>query len=233
MTTYALYLESGPRRKKTYIHVPDLLGCMVRGDTTEAALEAAPEAIRGYLRFLQRHGETVDPDAAFTTEIAQHITKGVFLGNGTLTIEADHGALSADEPARYTRWLEWARADLEELIARLVRSQVALDSAPEGKRSIRAILTHIVEAEREYMRATFDSNPAINALLKAANQDGTDPLELLARVRHIGVARIQVMTPNERALSRQAGQQIWTARKMLRRMLEHQWEHLEEIARRG
>ena len=47
MTEYALYLESGPKHKKTMVHVLGLLGCIAQGPTTEAALEAAPQAIRG------------------------------------------------------------------------------------------------------------------------------------------------------------------------------------------
>ena len=63
-TTYALYLESGPKRKKTMVHALDLLGCVAVGPTTEAALGATPEAIRLYKRFLRRHGEDAgDPDA--------------------------------------------------------------------------------------------------------------------------------------------------------------------------
>ncbi|MSQ11860.1 MAG: hypothetical protein EXR48_04115 [Dehalococcoidia bacterium] len=46
MTEYPLYVESGPRRRKTMVHVLDLLGCMVQEPTTEEALEAAPDAVR-------------------------------------------------------------------------------------------------------------------------------------------------------------------------------------------
>ena len=56
-TTYALYLESGPQRRKTMVHALDLLGCVAVGPTTDAALAATPAAIRAYLRFLARHGE--------------------------------------------------------------------------------------------------------------------------------------------------------------------------------
>jgi len=50
MTEYALYLESGPRRRTTMVHVLDRLGCIAQEPTTEEALQAAPEAIRAYLR---------------------------------------------------------------------------------------------------------------------------------------------------------------------------------------
>ena len=62
MTTYALYLESGPQHKKTLAHVLDLLGCVVQGDTTAEAVAAAPDAIRAYRNFLKRHGEKLDEE---------------------------------------------------------------------------------------------------------------------------------------------------------------------------
>ena len=74
MTTYDLYLESGPRRRKTMVHVLDLLGCVAVGPTTDDAIAATPEAIRAYRRFLCRHGEDIDPDAPFDTRVAEHIT---------------------------------------------------------------------------------------------------------------------------------------------------------------
>ena len=76
MTEYALYVESGPRWRKTMVHVLDLLGCVAQGPTTEAALEATPEAIRAYLRFLRRHSEAVEPESAFTTVVAVHVMEG-------------------------------------------------------------------------------------------------------------------------------------------------------------
>ncbi|MDO8690990.1 MAG: hypothetical protein Q7R39_13430 [Dehalococcoidia bacterium] len=79
---YDLYVESGPRRRKTMVHVLDLLGCIAQGPTTAEALEAAPEAIRLYLRFLLAHGEAVDPEGVFTTTVAAHVMEGSWIGNG-------------------------------------------------------------------------------------------------------------------------------------------------------
>ncbi|MGH2617646.1 MAG: type II toxin-antitoxin system HicB family antitoxin, partial [Thermomicrobiales bacterium] len=83
MMNYDLYLESGPRRRKTMVHVLDLLGCVAVGLTTEDAIAAAPEAIRAYRRFLHRYGESIDLDASFDTRVAEHITEGEFIGNGS------------------------------------------------------------------------------------------------------------------------------------------------------
>ena len=72
MTEYALYLESGPRRRTTMVHVLDLLGCIAQGPTTEEALEATPDAIRAYLRFLRRHGDVVHEDAQRQAHRPEH-----------------------------------------------------------------------------------------------------------------------------------------------------------------
>ncbi len=72
MKTYDLYLDSGPMKKKTYVHVPQLLGCIARGDTSDAAVEHSPDAIRAFLAFCARAGERVDPGAAFRARVAEH-----------------------------------------------------------------------------------------------------------------------------------------------------------------
>ena len=82
MIEYSLYIESGPRRQKTMVHVLDLLGCTVHGPTTEEALAATPDAIRAYLRFLRRHFDGVNPEGRFSTMTVAHVTEGVALGNG-------------------------------------------------------------------------------------------------------------------------------------------------------
>ena len=42
MTTYGLYLDHGPKRKKTMVHVIDLMGCVHNGPTTDQVLEETP-----------------------------------------------------------------------------------------------------------------------------------------------------------------------------------------------
>jgi predicted RNase H-like HicB family nuclease len=54
---FNLYLESGPRRRKTMVHVLALPGCIATGPTTEEAIENVPSGIRARLEFLRRHGE--------------------------------------------------------------------------------------------------------------------------------------------------------------------------------
>ncbi|MFQ5858733.1 MAG: hypothetical protein ACE5LU_24285 [Anaerolineae bacterium] len=145
---YALYLESGPRRRKTMVHVLELLGCIARGPTTEAALEATPGAIRAYLRFLQRHGEAARPEDAFTTVVTEHVMEGAWLGNGDPTpgFSPDFQPLGAEDLDLYLRRLAWLQADMLQLICDLPREQLLAE--PEGRgRSIYGILEHVAESQ--------------------------------------------------------------------------------------
>jgi hypothetical protein len=54
VTVCRVFVESGPKRRKTMVHVTDLLGCIAQGPTTEDALEATPEAIHTFAAFSPR-----------------------------------------------------------------------------------------------------------------------------------------------------------------------------------
>ncbi len=55
-----LYLAWGPGRRKTLVHLLDLLGCLAVGPIPQESLAAIPDAIRSYLRF-QLDGLCDDP----------------------------------------------------------------------------------------------------------------------------------------------------------------------------
>src|SRR5438132_11868942 len=147
MTTYALHLESGPQRKRTLVHVLDLLGCVVQADTTDAALAAAPEAIRSYLRYLERHGGRVDPGEAIQTRLAEHNTEGMFSGQAMWPQDLKPVVPAA--LARYTRWLDWSRADLLALVNGI--DERGLRAKPAAGRSLRDILLHVLAADKSYV----------------------------------------------------------------------------------
>ena len=233
MTTYALYLESGPKKRKTMVHVLDLLGCVAKGPTTEEALAAAPEAIRARLRFLKRHGERVDPEAEFTTRIVEHVTEGQWLGNGdpALVFQPDLKPLTPKDAEKFLRWLEWSRAEVIELVGGLTPKQLEAEPKTKG-RSIRAMLEHMLESEHFYLCSALgriEGLPAPGAIVK--KREG-DLLHWMSRVRQIEIDRIRALTPAERSRVVEHWKQMWTARKALRRMLEHEWEHLIELCGR-
>ncbi len=54
----------------------------------------------------------------------------------------------------------------------------------------------------------------------------------LRESRAAAIERLRAMTPAERALVRQRPKSTVSTRRAIRRMLEHEWEHCREIARR-
>jgi len=232
MSIYELYLESGPKRKKTMVHVLDLLGCIAKGSTTEEALARTPEALRAYLRFLKRHGEVVDAEADMETKVVEHITQGEWLGNGdpALVFEPDLEPLTIDGCERYIQRLEWTRAEVIGLVGGLRDEELDAEPTPKG-RSIRAMLEHMLDSELFYVSTLgkVEGLPTPGRIVQ--KREGT-LLEWMGHVRRHEIERIRSLSEEERTKSIEHWKRWWTARKVLRRMLEHEWEHLVELSER-
>lgn len=231
MTNYALYVESGPRHKHTMVHVLDLLGCVVQGPTTEEALVATPDGIREFLAFLHRHGADVVPNAAFDTVVKEHVTKGSFIGQGNPPdgFAPDFAPLSEDESRALVERLRWMRDDFRAVLERLAPAELA--AIPSKGRPVAAIIEHVTGASAGYLRYTVGKVDGLAAATRAANENIGD-LAALDALWALDGGRWAALTEEERTRTVQHGQEAWTARRGLRRALEHQWEHLDEVSRR-
>ena len=228
MTTYALYAESGPQRKKTLVHVLDLLGCVVQADTTDEAIAAAPDTIRAFLRYLRRHGENVDPNEKIETRVAKHNTEGLFSGQAPWP--QDFKPVAPAALARYVRWLDWSRADLLALVKGI--DEKGLRAKPAKGRSPRDILLHVLDADKSYVYALVGPLKAMGDPTNAADRGDLDLRVALKEARAVAIDRLKSLTPAERRNVRKAGQSTYSAHRVIRRMLEHEWEHRREIATR-
>jgi predicted RNase H-like HicB family nuclease/uncharacterized damage-inducible protein DinB len=230
---YALYVESGPRRRKTMVHVLDLLGCIAQGPTTEEALEATPEAIRVYLRFLQRHGAAADPAAPFTTTVAQHVTEGGWVGNGDPPggFAPDFAPLSAEDLGIYLQRLAWLHSDLLSVLQGIAPEQMLAEPASEG-RSIYHMMLHMAESQAVYLRYLVGKVDGLPEALKDVRQGPEALVAALPGLWQLTSARLAALTATERQQEVPHGQVTWTARRALRRTLEHEWEHWLELSRR-
>jgi predicted RNase H-like HicB family nuclease/uncharacterized damage-inducible protein DinB len=226
--TYTLYLESGPQRKKTLAHVLDLLGCVVQGDTTDEAVAATPDAIRAYLGYLRRHGEKVDPNEKIEMRVAEHNTAGMFSGQAIWP--QDLKPLAPAALARYLRWLEWSRADLLALVKGI--DDKGLRAKPPKGRSLRDILLHVLGADKSYVYALVGPLKPMGEPSNAAERGDLDLRIALTEARARAIARLEMLTPVERTRVRTSGQSTYSAYRVIRRMLEHEWEHRSEIAAR-
>ena len=232
MTLYKLSLESGPKHKKTMVHVFDLLGCIATGPTSEEALARTPEAIHAYLRFLQRSGADIDSAQDIQVQVVQHITQGDWLGHGSPSVvfQADLEPLTTQELEEYIKHMQWSRQEMYFLINGLSEEQLAEESQPK-ERPIRAIIEHVFGAEYSYVR----NLGKLEALRGPGSVEHMQKDELLAWMEHVRLAEIENLRSfNSQELSEGIvhGKQTLTVRRMVRRMLEHEWEHLIELKER-
>jgi uncharacterized damage-inducible protein DinB len=211
----------------------ELLGCVANGRTTDEALAATPDAIRAYLKFLKRHRERVDTRERFDTRVAEHITKGQFLGQGSpdAVYEPDLRPPTPTDVETYLRWLEWSRADLLRLVDGL--DDRALETKPKGfGRPIGNILKHVLDAEKSYIYSVLGPVKTVHVPTSEALHDRIDLRLGLRQARRAVIDRLAALTPSERHAVVKRGAYVRTVRRCFRRMLEHEWEHRREIAAR-
>jgi predicted RNase H-like HicB family nuclease/uncharacterized damage-inducible protein DinB len=229
---FELYLESGPKHRKTWIYVPGLPGCSTVAPTSEAAVEAAREAVLERLEFLRSHGEIVPDPEDVEIVVAEHIIERKFLGFGQGSFPTDRQPMKPDEAAQQLRWAGWSR---EELVAAARAQTLALAQEPAtGGRSAAAILSHVAGSEWSYVSSTLGTMPGGGAILAGVENSPESPWEALAAERVALMARLRAMTSAELALvvERGEGKPPRSARRMLRRLLEHEWEHVRELTSR-
>ncbi len=235
---FDLYLESGPQHKRTWIYVPDLPGTSTVAPTSAEAPAAAEAAIGERLAFLRDHGETQltegrplpAPAEPMDFEVAQHVIERQTLGFGQQFFDADLPPLARDDAARLLRWAEWSRA---ELVAAARGQHRPLLEKPASGRSAAVILSHVAGAEWAYVSSTLGTLRGGSAAVAAIEAAGEAPWEALAAARATVAERLAAISDEE--LSRvveKNGVPRWTARRMFRRVLEHEWEHVLELRAR-
>jgi predicted RNase H-like HicB family nuclease len=233
MTNYDLYLESGPRRRTTMVHVLDLLGCVAVGPTTEDALAVTPDAIRAFRRFLHRHGEPIDPDVPIETRVAEHVTEGQWLGNGSpyLMFGPDFDPVTDAEIESLPRRLAWLCEDLAAWAEGRTDAQLE-ERPPGGGRPAQAVLLHVLGAQGSYLSAALGGAPGFGRIHGAVERGELDLAEGLRRTAELVTEHVHATTPRQRSAVRELSSRSYTLRKALRRTLEHDWEHLAELSRR-
>jgi predicted RNase H-like HicB family nuclease len=228
---FDLYLESGSQHRKTWVYVPGLPGCSIVAPTSELAIEAARAAIGERIEFLRRHGEVVAGLDPIELVVADHAIERKFLGYGQGTFPSDREPMTAHEAATQLRWAEWSR---EELIAAARAQTLPLAEKPASGRSGIAILSHVAEAEWAYASSTLGTVPGGGILMKAIENSPDAPWGALAAERTALMSRLRAMTEGElvRVGDRGPDKPVRSARRMLRRLLEHEWEHTLELRSR-
>ena len=233
MTRYPVYLEiAGDGR--CMAHVLDLPGCTVRAPSRDEALRRLPNAIRDYHAWLRRHGEPAPPEEEpIDIEIVGESSGfGPFdPGDAAAFFPQDREPVTPEEMEHHFRLMAHARADLLALVQALPNDLLDWQPAPQSF-SIRRLLRHIGNAEEWYVSRLVPPD----TLPPEWEHDEDLPIfEFLEMERRTAVARLRQLTAEERSGVfypthwTQHPEEPWTARKVLRRFLEHEREHTAQV----
>jgi len=138
--------------------------------------------------------------------------------------------LTEEDAEECIQRLKWMHAELQDLVGGLSEGQLEAQPQPRG-RPIQAIVEHTLEAEYAYMRA-FGKLQGLPGLGSIATKRPGDLLDWMGYVREREFERIRSLSWEERSEPFVHWKYTRTARKVMRRMLEHQWEHLVELRER-
>jgi hypothetical protein len=105
-------------------------------------------------------------------------------------------------------------------------------TVPGSRRSSRAILLHVLGPTGAYLSPVLGSIAGISRLQTAADRGEIEITDALRQATALVIECLRQVTPEERSKVLQRPKEVRTLRKALRRMLEHDWEHLAELSRR-
>jgi predicted RNase H-like HicB family nuclease/uncharacterized damage-inducible protein DinB len=183
-----------------------LPGASARGQTVAEAKEKIREAIEAYLALLHDVGEPVP-----RTDDDIHLE---FEEVDSTTFLSDYDAVRPNETEMLFRWLAISRQELIDLVKGLPAQ--AFDwKLDDDTFSIREILCHLAEADLWYTDRLKRWPEA--------------PLFRLAAARGVALERLRALTEIERASITVYEGEEWTPRKIMRRMLEHEREDIDQI----
>lgn len=206
MSNYLVYIEAADdstTRRGPVAHVPALPGASARGKTIEEAKENIRTAIVEYLRLLRNVGEPV-PRASEGIHLEfEEVNNPTFL--------TDYDALRPNELETLLRWMAISRQELMDLIKN-ISEEAFRWIPPDETRTLREIINHIAEADLRYT--------------DQLKQWPEGPIYRLAATRGVALERLRSLTEEERASITVHDGEEWTPRKVVRRMLEHEREHI-------
>lgn len=218
-----LAIERFFERKRTICFGLDFPGCFTYGADKAEAILRFPQALLTYEAWMRLHTESpwfelenmdfrvVESFDAYEIQTAD----GPYEVNSIF--QDDFRPLSQQELDQALLIYTWQR---EELLAGVetIPTPLLQKSFPGQDRTIEGILAHIARAERFYLQC-FQ--------LDVANFPSDIPLEMLAHT----AKHFRAFLPGFRSSVCQTAynDEVWTARKVIRRTLWHQRDHINHI----
>jgi len=220
---YDLYFQVS-RTGRTQAHVPAWPGCNWFANSPEEALEQAPAAIAWHLAWLRKYGKPApSPDEPIIPRLVQQRPSSGCEGNLTGFFECERQPVSAEEGPVFLDLMACARVELLELTRDLPEEVLNKQPAP-GSWSIQEVLRHVAASERWYLTRILDPATVQQFRPNRSVWQRLEAVRLLAMQRLAGLSEAE----RSRIISDKSGE-LWSARKVFRRFLEHEREHTHHI----
>jgi predicted RNase H-like HicB family nuclease/uncharacterized damage-inducible protein DinB len=232
-------LEHGERW--WYAHVVGLPGCFTRGETREEVLEALPDAIAHHITFLEVRSHPVGQKTREfrVVEEVHGIPELGEAGGAVALFASDEEPVGEREFKLFLDLMRWNREELLGLVEPLSGKDRESRPFPD-KWTINETLRHIANAEEWYIsRLGAETQNEYDGFVRDTNPDEKwqSILERLEATRSGAVHALKyayergVQGVFTRAAYTQHPEELWTFRKVLRRFVEHEREHIGTIKR--
>jgi uncharacterized damage-inducible protein DinB len=217
----------------------DLPGTHARAGAFDQLLVELSEEASYHDLWLRHHGEEPLNLDDFTVEVAERVDNVEMLGEsgGEMALFSyDLEEVTEAHLERCLRYMGYHRMDLHALLEGV--DAETLKHTPPGKgRNITQILGHICNAEEWYLsRLGLDAEQAYerNLGIHVSEADELPIFERMSLVREAAIKTLRETLPRKKVVFTRAEYTVypderWSARKVLRRFLEHEREHIYNI----
>lgn len=215
-------------------HVLDLPGCIVSAPGREEALRRLPDVVREYRTWVARYGgQGLAEDELSEIVVVQEVRdSGPFdPGDAAALFAPDREPVTPEEVERLLALMNASRAELLALVRDL--PDEVLDWQPDPNSfSVRNVLRHVGNAEEWYVSRLL---PPESLPTEWATDEDLPLFEFLEMERRTALECLRGLTAGQRSrvfYPREwtaHPEEPWTARKVLRRFLEHEREHLLQV----
>ena len=220
---YDIYLQV-KRTEHTHAHIPDLPGCNWLAKSPEEAMDHAEGAIACHLAWLRKYDKLCPPasEPIHPRLSQQHMStasEGYLIG----FFETERRPVQAEEVPGFLDLMTSARTELLSLVSDLPNETLIWQPAPESW-CIQDVLRHVAGAERWYLTRILD--PTTIPRFKPCKS----VWQRLETVHAVALERLSRLNEDERsAMVADESGELWSARKVFRRYLEHEREHTAHI----
>ena len=189
--------------------VPAVMGCNASGKTRDEAIANVRKTFKAYLDLLAARGVSIEHWKGFDADRFP-----VAAWDGPPLYPEDEVPLEEHDIRDFLHLFEVQQAALIALVSQL--STEELERQPDQDTwSVREALEHMMTAQA--------------ALLSRLEQWPKDPFNTLQAIHRLVFQRFTVMDPADTTATKVIRGRPWTVRRVMRRILEHEWEHYGHV----